>query len=374
MKIDKSQISGRRFMFTVAFYLQSSALLTSFIAGVSKQEAWIPVALGIILCIPFIFLFRTLMVMFPEKNFLQMLDEVYGKVAGKIIGIGYVWFFLTLTALNLRDIGDFAKITFMTETPHMMLTLICVLVSIWAVRHGFRVVSRYSMLFTIAEFIIVALSIVLLLDQMDLTNLFPVFTQPVMKYVQSTHIITAIPFGELVVFLMVTPCVKKLTPRETTKYWFIGMAMGMAVLLVVLLRDISILGNTLHLFALPGLVTLRLVNIGAALSRVEIIFAIALIMLLFFKITVLCYVSTIAVAQLFQTTQYKRLALVVGILIMVYGPTLYPSSVEHTTSARTIEPFILSIFEFVLPLLTFILAKARKLPRLNAAAIAEQEG
>ncbi len=83
-----------------------------------------------------------------------------------------------------------------------------------------------------------------------------------MKYIQSTHIITVIPFGDVVIFLMIVPCVKKLTPQEATKYWFTGVAMGMIILFVVLLRDISILGNTIHLFALPGLVTLRLVNMA----------------------------------------------------------------------------------------------------------------
>lgn len=373
MTIDKTLVSGRRFMFSIAFYLQASALLTAFLAGITKHEAWLPLLFGMVLCIPLIFLFRTLMVMFPDKNLLQVLDEVYGPVAGKILGISYVWFFTTLTALNVLDIGDFAKITVMTETPHMVLTLICMLVAVWAVRHGFKIVSRYSALFTIVEFTIVAVSLVLLINQMDFSNLLPVFTQPTIKYIQSTHIITSIPFGELVVFLMIMPCVQKLSPRKITKYWFVGVAMGMIVVFAVLVRDISILGNAIHLFALPGLVTLRLVNLGEALSRVEIIFSIALIMLLFFKITVLCYVTTIAVAQVFRTTHYRHLALIVGILVIVYGSTLYSSSVEHSLFARTIEPFIWLLFELLLPLLTFILAKVRRLPKPSAEAVPAQE-
>ena len=219
------------------------------------------------------------------------------------------------------------------------------------------------------EFIIVGVSIMLLFNQMDFTNLLPIFTRPAAKYVQSVHIIATIPCGELVIFLMVTPCVKKLTPREATKYWFGGIAMGMVILLVVLLRDIAVLGNALHLFALPGLVALRLANLGEALSRMEIIFAVALVMLLFFKVTVLCYVSTIAVAQLFNTTQYKRLAVIVGILILAYAPTLYPSFVEHGLSAQTIVPFIWTPFQILLPLLTLILAKIRKLPKAAAETI-----
>lgn len=371
MKIDKSLVSGSRFMFAIAFYLQSSALLTSFLAAITKHESWIPVMIGIVLSIPLIFLYRTFMVMFPDKNLLQILDEVYGTVIGKIIGLSYIWYFLTLTAANVLDIGDFTKMSILPETPSMVLMLCCVLMGVWAVRYGFKVVGRYGSVFTIVEFAIVAVTIVLVFDQIDLRSFLPLFSQPTIKYVQGTHIVTTIPFGELIVFLMITPCVEKLSPKKATKYWFMGTGMGILLLLVVLLRDISVLGNALHLFTLPGLVTLRLVSIGEALNRVEIIFTTAVIMLLFFKITLLIYVSTIAISQIFQTVQFKHLALIVGILIVFYAPTLYPSSVEHAISARTIVPFIWTLFEILLPLLTFILAKVRKLPKPAGVPIAE---
>jgi spore germination protein KB len=374
MRIDKSQVSGARFMFAIAFYLQSSALLTSFLAGITKHESWIPVVIGFVICIPLIYLYRTLMLMFPDKNYLQVLDEVYGRVAGKVIGVLYAWFYLTLTTLNVRDIGDFIKLTVLPETPHVVLTLCCVLVAVMAVRHGFKVVARYGSVFTIIEFLIVAVSIILVSNQIKPTSFLPIFTQPAIRYVQSTHIIATIPFGELVVFLMVVPCVRKLSRRDATKYWFWGVVMGLAVLLAVLLRDIAILGNALPLFTLPGLVTLRLVNLSEALDRMEIIFTIAIMMLLFFKIAVLIYVSTIAAAQLFETTHYKHLALIIGVLVITYGATLYPNSVEHTVSARTTEPIVWTLFEIILPLLTFLIAKLRKLPETAPAAADEREG
>ncbi len=372
MKIDKSQVSGSRFMFALTFFLQSSALLTSFLACITKQESWLPVVFGAVFCIPLVYLYRTLMVMFPDKNLLQVLEEVYGRVAGKVLGASYIWFFLTLSSLNLIDLGNFAKITVMTETPHLVLTLTCVLVAVWAVRNGFKVVARYGSLFTVIEFIIVGVSIILLVNQINFKNFLPIFDQPVMKYVQSTHIISTIPLGELVVFLMVTPCVK-LSRRQITKHWFLGVGMGILTMLVVLLRDISILGNTLHLFALPGLVTLRLVNLGEALSRMEILFALGLMMLLFFKVAVLSYVSTVAIAQLVGTTAYKSLALVTGILILVYSMTIYPNSVAQAASAREITPAVWTLFEMILPLLTFILAKIRKLPKASKKAEAKGE-
>ncbi|HWQ50550.1 MAG TPA: endospore germination permease [Terriglobales bacterium] len=373
MKIDSAQVSGKQFMFTLAFFLQASALLTSFLAGIAKNEAWISVVIGLVLCIPLFLLYRAMMLMFPDLNYMQVLCLAYGRVAGKVLGVMYVWFFLTLTAANVMDLGDFSKITFTNETPNIVPILICMFIAVWAVRNGFNVVSRFSKTFTLIEFFIVGMSIAFLANQMDLSDLLPVFTIPLVKYVQSVHIFLTIPCGELVIFLMITPCVKKMTPKEATKYWFGGVAMGMSVVLAVLVRDISLLGNALDMFTLPGLVTMRLVNLGEALSRMEVIFAVALVMLLFFKITVLCYVTTITVAQLFETTQFKHLATIVGLLLIAYAPTLYPSSVEHSLSARTGAPFIWTLFEILLPLSTFIVAKVRKLPQKTAAAIKTQE-
>jgi len=372
MRIDPSQISKNRFMFSIACFLQSSALLTSFVSGITEQDSWLAVLFSLVIVIPLIFLFRTIMVMFPGKNYIQVLEHVFGPVLGKIFGIAYAWFFITLASLNLLDLGDFTKVAVLRDTPQIVLSVMCILVAALAVRNGLKVVVRYSSVFTVIEFAIVSFSIILLLGQFDFQNFLPIFDMPAVKYVQGAHIITTIPFGELVAFLMITPNVK-LSRRDATKYWFLGAGMGILTIIVVLLRDIAVLGNTMHLFALPGLISMRLVYIGEALSRIEIIFAVALIMLLFFKITFLYYISTVAIAGLFRTTRFKHLVLAVGAFVLAYMPTLYSSSVEHAASGREIEPFIWTLFEALIPLTVFIVAKVRKLP-IAADSVKEQEG
>jgi spore germination protein KB len=183
-----------------------------------------------------------------------------------------------------------------------------------------------------------------------------------MSYVQGVHIVAAIPFGELVLLLMLTPNVK-LSRGTVGRYLFGGYLIGGFTLLFVVLRDIAALGNLLELFTLPGFVTLRLVNLGMALSRMEILFEIVLIVLLFFKITLLYYVSVTAVAQLFHVRRYRRLVLAAGALIVVYGSTLYPDSVAHILSAQQTVPVIFTLPELLIPLLTLIIAKFRGLPK-----------
>jgi spore germination protein KB len=268
--------------------------------------------------------------------------------------------------LNVGELANFTQLTIMAETPDVVLMLICMLVAAWAVRYGIKVVTQYSPLFTVISFAILAVSILLVLDQIDLQNFLPMFDLPAIKYVQGTHIITTIPLGELVVFLMITPNVK-LPRRDATKYLFGGFALGGINLLFVKLRDIAVLGNMFHLFTLPSLVVLRLVNLGTAFTRMEILFAVVLIMLLFFKITFLYYVSVIAVAQLMKVKSYRRIVLAMGALIVAYGLTMNPNPLQYVASARETTPIVWTLFEILVPLLTYIIAKLRKLPHVSGA-------
>ncbi|MGI6005158.1 MAG: GerAB/ArcD/ProY family transporter [Christensenellales bacterium] len=366
MRIDRSQISGIQFMFMAACFLQSSSLLTAFLAAVTKHDSWLVVIFGFIMSLPMIGLFAALMNRFPNKNLVQILQEVYGPVAGKIISALYIWFFITLTSLNATDLASLTKLTLMNETPDAAPLVLCMLVAALAVRRGIKVTARFSLLFVIVAFSILTVSCLLLLGEFNFENFLPMFDLPAIKYVQGTHIITTIPFGELVALLMLTPNVK-LRGARINKYLFGGFVMGGISLLLIKLRDIAVLGNMLHLFSVPSLVVLRLVHLGDALSRVEILFIIVLVMLLFFKISILYYISVLAIAQLTNLKAYRHIVLAAGALVITYGLTLYPSAVKHAAYAQTVEPIMWTLFQILIPLLTLLIALIRKQPKLPEA-------
>lgn len=349
-------------LFSVVCFIQASSLLTAFLAGVTFQDSWFAILIGTIAGLPMIWIYNMLISRFPGKNLLEILSEVFGKVLGKIFGVMYIWFFLTLTSLNTIDMGNFVKLTIMEETPRLILMVLCIVVGAWAIRYGIGVVSRYSFLFSMISFIILVIGIFLVWNQMDFKNFLPMFTLPVKEYIQGTNIILTIPFGELVVFLMIIPNVN-IPPQKISKMFFIGYLLGGIHILVVMARDIAVLGNTIAMFSLPSLVTLRLVHLGEALSRMEILFAVVLIMLMFFKITFLYYVTVITIAQFFNLKEYKPLILSIGALILSYGLTLYVSPVKHTLSGQEIVPIFWILFEFLLPLVTLVTAAIRKRPK-----------
>lgn len=360
--VDKSKISGTRMMFTIAFFLQSSALLTSFVSGITLQDSWISIIFASVLFIPIMFLFKAIMTRFPEYDLIEILRMVFGRVIGNIICLLYLFFFIILTALNLNDLGEFAKLTVMFQTPKIVLLLMCIAVASFAVRHGLGVVTRYSALFTILEFIIVGTSILLVLNQFEFSAFQPMFNLEIGKYIQSTHIILTIPTGETVIFLMLSPNIK-MEKKKMTKYWLGGLIMGLVTLFFVMVRDIGVLGNSLHLFKLPGLITLRLINLGVTLSRVEILFAAGLMFLLFFKVSLLLYVSIRSISSFFKLKSFKNITLIVGLFDVFLALTLYSDPILHSHSAENYTVFVWTLMEIIFPLLLMIVALIRKMPK-----------
>lgn len=366
MRIDTGKVTASQLMFSVACYIQGSTLLTSVLFPITKQDSWIVIALGSLLFIPLLWIYIKLMQRFPDKNLVEINDAVYGPVAGKLVTILYLWFFITLTALNLRDLGEFLNSTILVKTPNVVILGFFTVICAWAVYYGIRVVSRYSSLFVFIALAILIIVTFLTINLMKLENLLPMLDQKPMNYVQGTNIIMTIPFGEVVVFLMVTPNIRK-QKKSISKYLIGGFVIGAATMLTVAFRDTAVLGNTMGIYALPSFETLRMVSISQALSRMEILFAVVLIILLFFKVSFLYYVTTLTTAHLFNLKSYHSLVLTMGVIIVTYAVLIFPSSVEHAIFGQGIAPILWLPFEYLLPLVTLFVAGIRRLPRKTEA-------
>lgn len=355
MSIAENKISGRQFMFTITCIIQASALLNAFISNVTQQETWLIVLFGTLVFLPTLWMYRCLIVRFPDKNLVEITIHIFGPILGRVISFFYIFFFFVLLCLNSVDMTTLCNSTMLPNTPIYVLLAICLLVAAWAVRSGLRVMTLYGKFFVIASFIIIIGSIVLLIGKFEFNNLFPVFDMPLIKYIQGIHILNTIPFGELVVILMISPNVV-MTKKETTKYLFIGTLLGAVSFLLTVLRDILALGGTFGIFMTPSLMAFRLIRFAEVFTRSEILFVCIFIVLLFFKITVLFYACVTTITQVFNLEKYKPLVFPLGLLVMVASLVFMANPVHHIVSGRQAAPFLWMIPEIILPTITLFVA------------------
>jgi hypothetical protein len=145
-----------------------------------------------------------------------------------------------------------------------------------------------------------------------------------------------------------------------------AILIGGASVLLVVLRDTAVLGNTMSYFVLPSYETLRIATISEALSRVEILFAVVLIILFYTKVSLLYYVTVNTVAQITKAKSFHSLVLITGTVIVIYALTVFSSSTEHADWGQRTIPILWLFFEFLLPLVTLLVAALRRMPRPQA--------
>lgn len=369
MKLDHDVINTKQFAFTIGCFLGGTTLLTGFFVSLAKQDSWLVVLAGTLVALPVIYVLHVLVQKFPGKNLFEINEIVFGRWLGKFISLLYLLFFLTLCALNLSDMGDFTVNYIMKDTPRLAIMLPFLAVCAWAVRKGLAVVIRYSVSFVALLAAITALSILLTVDQMDLRNFLPMLTLPPMDYVKATSIIAMIPLGEAVVVMMIASNVKNYDKTKFPPY-FTGVFIGAASTLLSVMRDTLVLGDTQTLFSVPSFETLRQINIADVLSRMEVLFALGLNIVLFFKISLLFYAVARGTAQIFELKTYRPLVTIIGALILIYALIMFDSPAEHLASVHTVVPQIWMIVQVAFPVITLVVAAIRKFP----AGREQQEG
>jgi spore germination protein KB len=319
-----------------------------------------------ICALPYLLVYSALMKSFPGQNLIQITLTSLGKPLGTVVSLLFIWFFVTLSALNLRDLGQFIRHIILVETPVIVVITLCALLCAYAVSKGLKVVTRYAPIYTLMSILLVVLTILLTLELMDFNHFLPIMAQEPVQYIQGVNVTTSIPLGELVVMLMIGPYVEEGKKRKGV-YLLGGFLIGGATLVSISARDIAVLGKVGPLFAIPSFETLRLARV-LDLNRIEILFAIVLVVLLFFKICVLFYVSVLAIAQLLGLKRYHPLVLMLGALIIGYSFFVFPTPVVHASESRETSAILWILFEFLLPLLVLIVGKARGLHKKQQPA------
>jgi spore germination protein KB len=367
MSIDKSKISPSQFVFTIVCFIESSAVLSSFFVGISGRDSWFVMIIGYLVYLPLLFIIAQLMKRFPEKTIIEINDEVFGKVFGKVVSVFYIWFFVTLTSLNLLDTQVFASSSIVQKTPPIVLLATFALICVWAVRNGISVLTRYMVIIGVLSLMISVLAFFFAIKRFDFANLLPPFQQKPMIYVQSAHVVSTIPFGETIVFLMLTPNVKS-SPKKFGKYLLIGTLIGAASMFVITVRDIGVLGETIKFFTVPSLETQRVSGLSRTFSRLELLYSIIFIALMYSKIVVLLYASVSAISQVLKLKSYKHISILITVLCIIYTLNLYDSGISHAISGMTVVPFFWSFLEYILPILTLVVVMFRKLGKKEGGA------
>ena len=362
MKLEAGKVANAQLFFIVLGMLLGSSMILNPAQSIGR-DGWLSVLAGMVEGLLFLWDFVTLTARFQGQTLVQINDLIFGPLLGKLVSLAYLWFFLHLGGIVLRDFGDFYTAIVYPETPIIVIMLTLALLCASAVRNGLEVLGRCSMfLVPIAVFFIVFDSL-LLIRETELSNLLPVLDVQWKEFFAVSHGVATFPFGETVIFLMVLAFSNNQRKAGTAMFW--AMFAGGLLLSWLSARNTGVLGATASIQTYPSFPVIRFINIGEIITRLEIIIGAILLSLGFIKIAIYYYGTVLGLAQLVRLRSYLPLVLPVGALMVFLSIFLFESNVENINFSFSIYPYYSIPFQIGLPLLSLLVAVIRGVPGKN---------
>jgi spore germination protein KB len=336
-------------------------LTINFVYSITGHDTWIAVLVAFIIAVIFILLYLEIALKFPGKNLVQINDIVFGPYLGKLISASYIWFFFQYITHYMYFFNSFWITYIMPETPRVAFLIMFIFVCAMAVRNGIEVIARCTFLFIIIVMITILSVTVLLIPDMEFSNLLPIFQVEPLKFIQSVHIILVIPFCDIIAFLFILPYTSNKT--QLRKPVLTALSLSAFQLLIVAIRDAAVLGPRMLIASSASFAVSRQIDIAHVLTRLDILVAITMLITVFMKVTIFYYVTVLGIAQTLKLRSYKPLLLPIGAIAIAIANNLYPSDMEQIYAGQFVWPFNASVSEFIIPIITMIIIAIRRLPK-----------
>lgn len=340
----------------ITFILGTSLALVSY--SESKQDTWISIFIALAFAIPMVIIYGKILNNHPNKDIFQIVEYLFGKVVGKVIGFLYTFYFFHLGAICIRNITEFIQICSFPDTPQYITALFIGALGIYILKSGMEVIARVNkFIFPLLVFII-AITLIMVIPKANLTNLLPVLENGWLPVIKGSFSSFSFPFGETVIFLSILNSVKE--KNKSPKIYLKGLFIGSLFLLSVAIRNILVLGfPILSSSTFPSYEAATLIDIGNFIRGIEIIIGIVITIAGFIKVSICLLASCIGIARLFNFSDYKGVCAPLGLLMISVSFILYNSTM-HMIEWIKIYKYYAFPFQVILPIFILIVTKLKK--------------
>lgn len=315
------------------------------------QDGWIALILGWSGGFILLGIYVYIILLNPDKSFIEILRDTFGKYFGGIIALFYIWYFIHISAAIVRNISEYMITVNYPNTPMIFIAVILLLTVAYSVRMGLEVIARLSEILAPMVILFVLAILVLTIQLFEPRNLLPILSNGLSPVIKTGFSILTFPFGETVVFLVLFPNLnarKKLAKTSFSAFTLIGL-----VLLSATLREIMILGPDMfsrHHFPahttstlIPGVVLEPLVSINLFIGGG-------------FQIAVFIYCAVVLLSQVFNLDDYKPLVIPVVAISAPLSIWLYDDFPELIRIATEVFPYYSVPFQILIPLIILIVS------------------
>ncbi|MDP4109588.1 MAG: endospore germination permease [Bacillota bacterium] len=341
--------------FLIIFVLGSTIVFG--VTGELEQDAWIAVIGGVLIALVFSLVYARIMKIYPEKSLFGILEEVFGKILGKVLTVIFTWYAIHLGAAIMRTFTDYVSSTALPTTPPIVIMIVMLAVVLYLAKSGTETFGKWCVA-AIMIIIPVFISVTLFsLKGMNFANLLPVFSHGLGKTLSVSYTQFSLPFGEIVLFLAAAGTVRK----EDSPYriYIYSILLVGLIALIVNLRNLAVLGPELVKESYyPSFTTAKIVNIGEFLARIESLISMNFMLAGLTKICFCVIAASMGTASLFNVKKYNVFMAPTTFTIIALSLNLYKNQMQLFEFVKEYQFYVIP-FQIILPLIIWIAAEIK---------------
>ncbi|SFB06599.1 MULTISPECIES: endospore germination permease [unclassified Bacillus (in: firmicutes)] len=356
-----NQITAFQFGILVfLFSVGTSILITpSLLAKGAQQSAWVPALLGISGGFALVLLYNLIGSKMGSLTFFEYCEKVLGRWLGRCIVLLYTFFAFITASILLWIQGNFLMTQIYTETPAAFLQGLFAITVLIAINFGIQAVARSSEIFIPWVLLLLSFMIFTLIPQYEGKKLLPLLDFNWTPTISASLSYISVVSSPLVLLLTIFPNVKDL--KGAKRGMWLGNLLGGIVLLTISLMTVSILGADLtQNQTFPTYIVAKKINIGAFLTRIEVVLAFIWIITIFYKTHLYYYAAIEGFSHAFKIKNIKSLSTPLTFLLGALSINIYPNTPYMMEwNVKTWIPFSLT-FGLAFPLLLLVVGLFRK--------------
>lgn len=323
-------------------------------ARIAGQSAWIAPVVASGFGLLTLWLTIKLNQRFPKENLIQYSRSIAGKYLGKMIGIGYILFFLVFNFLIIQQFGQVLNTFLLRNTPPWFLSLCFVLVGSYGALLGIEVIAR-SAQFVMPLLAASFLSIVFFAFQdMQFKELMPLLEGGVSPIIKAS-VVPGFWFGECIILAFLFPHIHKQKEILRSGLWTILAAV--VFFSGTILLTLLILGPELTAsYDLPFWLVIRFIEVGSTFLRIETLIVFLWISAVVVKFSLICYLGCFTTAEVFGWKSHQKIVIPFGLVLVAASPFMLNNTMDLNSFLVRYWPPFAYIFELVIPGLLLVAA------------------
>ncbi|MEF3303680.1 GerAB/ArcD/ProY family transporter [Paenibacillus sp. GYB003] len=331
-------------------------ILPAITAKHAERNLWISPIVASLVGFLLVFVAYRLGKLYPGKTVMEYSIDIAGRIPGKALGFVFLFFYLHLGGIVVRQYGEFIVGNFFLKTPMVVVMGITVFACAIAIRSGLEVLGRCSQSFIVLLVLLVAAVTALLLPNMKPKNLLPILEYGMMPVIRGA----VSPMDWFSSFFALAFLFPFLGDKDKGMKW--GMISVFAVMLTMVVTNLAALflfGEITADLTYPTMVAVRQVSLAGFIEHIEAIVMSIWILGAFIQICMHFYVIVLGTAQWLGLNAYRPLVYPLGFLLMATSVWVASDLQELSYFLGTSFAFYALAVRLAIPVLLFLIALVR---------------